>query len=765
MSSPTNYPGADDSFSVPSSPESIPLSQRGTASLNHTELHAAINAAVIALEANASQLAHDHSGDPTNPLKGAKLLQANTHENVDTDVTTSSIHHTIGPGATQAAPGNHVHDYTGPTITNKPHIICTSTSRPNDPIPGMTIWETDTNAVRAWASFPNNTLESGLGYTDSFSRTSLSVTVDSSGVGAEANSTSLVWEHTVGLGATALLVAFTNFCTSAPGKANWTNSVLYNGIPMTQLGIVDQWPGLAGWLAVYGLLNPPAGSATVAVGSNYGSHTPYMIGSSVSYFNVGSFGTPEVVSSFLGTNPTMNVHSSPGNMVFAAFSGAQAGLSDPSGTQRFYSFPSRSYNSLQIQDTPGVTDTSPDLTKISNDTSALNNCAIALNLVAGAGANLGGDYSQSYVTGSSPADGVMATPVSGQASWIVGANADCRCIARCINPLYEKSITNDQQFEFTTGPRTILGPLEGAYPGAAGAGGTDDFYLRMSADGNAYVRLSLDNTSAAFSYTTTGPSGEQPLGSISAGTIGAPINWQVKATGRTFFLYRNGVQILTAIDADSVTAMDDDHKGWGIGMGAVHTAWGFQVAPPPITVLKVSDLPFYSTEMAWQLLPVGATPVIQMECHVAQEVAPATKVVAYFDMLNEDWFGWITGHQVKVPTPVAPVTDVVIGESGHYDVHASIPWNPAFYGFDHAMLGVTVNGQDIGRNNWEFVRGNGFAPGFAQTQEITFRRYFAAGDVLRLVCQHNSVTVAGLYADQNASNKQVVYLDLKFTSP
>lgn len=32
------------------------------------------------------------------------------HTNADTDVRTQSIHHTLGPRDTQAAPGNHKHD-------------------------------------------------------------------------------------------------------------------------------------------------------------------------------------------------------------------------------------------------------------------------------------------------------------------------------------------------------------------------------------------------------------------------------------------------------------------------------------------------------------------------------------------------------------------------------------------------------------------------------------------------------------------------------
>lgn len=51
---------------------------------------------------------HAHSGSTS----GGKLLQANTHESVDTDVSTSSIHHTLGTGQYQAAPGSHTHTQT-----------------------------------------------------------------------------------------------------------------------------------------------------------------------------------------------------------------------------------------------------------------------------------------------------------------------------------------------------------------------------------------------------------------------------------------------------------------------------------------------------------------------------------------------------------------------------------------------------------------------------------------------------------------------------
>lgn len=55
--------------------------------------------------------AHDGTNDHNHSAtgSGAKLAQANTHESPDTDSGTSSLHHTIGTGATQAAAGNHSH--------------------------------------------------------------------------------------------------------------------------------------------------------------------------------------------------------------------------------------------------------------------------------------------------------------------------------------------------------------------------------------------------------------------------------------------------------------------------------------------------------------------------------------------------------------------------------------------------------------------------------------------------------------------------------
>jgi hypothetical protein len=147
----TNYPGSADTFNVPSLPESTSLSSAGTGSRAHTDHHKDLGDAVVALENNAAQKTHDHSGG-SGFGSTPKLAQANTHESPDTNASTSALHHTLGTGAFQAAPGNHTHDYN--TLTNTPWKLCTSSTRPT-PYLGLMIYETDTNAVRVWAQFPD----------------------------------------------------------------------------------------------------------------------------------------------------------------------------------------------------------------------------------------------------------------------------------------------------------------------------------------------------------------------------------------------------------------------------------------------------------------------------------------------------------------------------------------------------------------------------------------------------------------------------------
>lgn len=685
-----------------------------------------------------------------------KLKQVNTHQNADTDTSTTAIHHTIGTSGTQAAAGNHVHDYNGPTIINKPYIICTSTTRPSAPEVGEMIWETDTNRVRAWASFPNNVLQTGTSFTDTFNRVSGIASHSQTGGGnflAGGNNASA----TIILGSqdTCVLVGVTNYSSLAPWHTGWTTTGTVGGLALTPLGVMDNLGSLNGFVTVLGVIFPAGtlvGEQTIDISATNGSNTAYIALNSVSYANVGAFGPVVTNASVLGFTFPAIIPSSPGDVAVGFFTTAGAGvLSAPTGgAQRTLLSPPSPYNSLLIQDAPGQLTTT-----LGVSSTGLENASIGINLIA-ASSNLGSNYSQAYVTGSNPACGSMAVPQSGSASWIVGQNVSARCIATCVVSGATTTISGDQDITFTQ-----VTPMPLTYNGLSP---TIDIYLRRSSDGNTYVRMYLDAGGGHLTYTTTGPTGEQPLFSAFTGTTSANIPWEVKCTGNTFILYRGGVQVLSYVDAANVTRSGSAYQGWSWGMSAVPGATS-QIAPPSVTNLSVNDLPIYGTQPIWQLLNVGAVPYVRAETHVGQVIAVGNMVSAFFDTVLEDLFGFFGLGTIGVQTTMAPNTEIIISEAGHYDVHASIPWDPAYDAFDHAMLGFTVNGQDIGRKNWEFMRGNGFAPGFPQTNEMSMHWHFAAGDILRVVCAHNAEFQQWLFYDPTAPFVQMAYVDLKFTGP
>lgn len=150
---PSQFPESNDNFTEPSSPETTPLSSAGSGTRAHAQHHRDLGDAIEALQEHVPLLTHDHSG--TGSRATGKLRQENTHEQADTDSSPTAIHHTLGKGANQAAPGNHTHPVTD--IVGAPMMIATSTTRPSSPHLGMMVYETDTNRVRVWAQFPGDT--------------------------------------------------------------------------------------------------------------------------------------------------------------------------------------------------------------------------------------------------------------------------------------------------------------------------------------------------------------------------------------------------------------------------------------------------------------------------------------------------------------------------------------------------------------------------------------------------------------------------------
>ena len=152
----TGFPATNDVFTVPSDPENTPLSSAGDGTRDLTQSIGDQGAAIMGLEGLTALKTHNHAGG----ADGTHILpQSSTHAVPDTDTALTSIHHTLGRGANQAAPGNLQLDYAAsrPDILNRPYLICDSLDRPPSPFPGLMIFETDTNFLRIWA-------DTGSGY-------------------------------------------------------------------------------------------------------------------------------------------------------------------------------------------------------------------------------------------------------------------------------------------------------------------------------------------------------------------------------------------------------------------------------------------------------------------------------------------------------------------------------------------------------------------------------------------------------------------------
>ena len=114
------FPGALDTLqNVTTSPGEVPLAKAdkdgGSAPRSHDVHHRDLGSAVVAIQALVVGHDHDHSGDTTatnkpGMHKGAKLKQQNTHQSPDTDQSQTSLHHTLGDGLNQAAPGKATKD-------------------------------------------------------------------------------------------------------------------------------------------------------------------------------------------------------------------------------------------------------------------------------------------------------------------------------------------------------------------------------------------------------------------------------------------------------------------------------------------------------------------------------------------------------------------------------------------------------------------------------------------------------------------------------
>lgn len=592
------YPGALDTFSVPSLPEDTSLSSAGTSNRNHVESHEDLGRAVMALEANSAQLTHDHSGGG-GLFATQKLDQANTHQNPDTDLSAMSIHHTIGPSPTQVAAGNHAHDYAGPSIFNKPFIVCTSQTRPISPFLGQMIFETDTNCYRCWGHFKdNNVVNTGLEYYNLFRSTA------GTGIGLDTNLFRTTWV-----------------------KGSPAGDMLLN-------------------LIVLSLVIVPDGA--MGVGVQYKG------------------------------------------------------------------------------------DTGPE-----------------------------------------------------SLSWVIGLNnVPARVIAQAIGPAQTMSqfTTDDQNIQATQGVITFgtlgQGSSGGKFPSTVdnvpvkgiSEVASNDFYLRVSADLQKYVRFSLLSTGVSIAYTIAGPDHEVVLTGAECDTHTPQTEWEFKAVGNTYSIYRDGQVVCTYVDNNNVVTKGADNRGWAIGMAA-SKGRNCQYGPNNITQITVFDEPAYATQAIWQLLAIGAVPHVRAESRYSQVVhtnnyqAIVPLLVIWLILIVIIIFWIVDWHVSRFMELEVSREIITVQEAGTYAVHASVVWDPAFATFDQSGVAVSVNNEDIGRRNWQYMSGLSRAAAVPQSHDIYFTYYFAVGDQVRVHVGNNSQHETRTYYNPTPGAIQTCFVELNFLGP
>jgi hypothetical protein len=752
------YPGAIDSFSVPTLPEATSLSSAGTSTRDHTQSQQDLGGAIVALETNAAQLSHDHSGGQagigvteatqgsiaTNDIQTVVITGSPTGGtfkltfdstttlgiayNAAASAVQTALQAVVGSGnvtVTGSAGGPYMCVFTG-SLADAPQSVMVGNSSSLTPSGGVNVAHSVTGSaggdevqVVAISGGPTGgtfTLTFG-----GFTTGALSYNAAASDVQAD-----LVALTSIGGG---------NVAVTGAGGGPWTVTLQGSLADTAQPLIVATSSLTGGLFATQKLLQVNTHQSPDTDGSIVSYHHTLGYGATQAaagnhahdYEGPSIYDKPLVIctSTTRPTDPSM---------------GMQVYETDTNCVRVWAAFPN---NTLLEEVTTGI-----------NYTYTFNTANSATSLDATL-------FDQDYVLGSSPADGAMGASSANDCAWVRGANEDCQCIAQVIKSGASVTASDDQVLTWTTGNVTLQSP--GFFDENHGSLPTNDGFLRMSADGNSYVRFSLNGRGAALSYTHSGPSGEALLGSVKA-DVDPNVTWTAKAIGGTYLLYSNGRQILAVADYHGVVNVGADYRGWGIGMGAGRGE-GSQLTPANITSVTIADnltttVSIYGTIPIWQLLSVGNVPHIRAEAHFRQMVIHGSKgnVIGY-DTVLWDWtFAPFTDFSVSQ-------SDITIQESGHYRIHSSIPWDPDFHGFDQTAIGIAINSQDIGRKSVQFMRGNQYAPGFPQTNELFFSYYLAKGDVVRVWAQHNAPVTCWLWHDDVPPQIFTAWLELEFAGP
>lgn len=418
----------------------------------------------------------------------------------------------------------------------------------------------------------------------------------------------------------------------------------------------------------------------------------------------------------------------------------------------------------------------------------------------GSPSSLGSNWNQVYMpidatlNPDGTAGGVMAVPDNSNAQWVFdyapygsgGKNiawpphgwpwpyVQGRCIAQRTLTADKHTLTNDQSFTWQAGPTAM--PYNNPWPPTPSS---NDVYLRMSDDGQTYCRVAYSYTpgvmfvlwliiilieiplaapteSVLVYATTTGPTGEALIGKLSHPHFDPFSTYEVDIQANKLTFYLDSVVVGTVVDSGNQIVTGSSNRGWGIGMTVARApSWGQVYSHPTLmNQIWMRDIAYYTGSPIWQLMALGARPVVQYHQAVAQALNHAGSLITW-DTVDEDNFAFLN--------PAVNTTDIHIKESGIYDIDCAIQWDSQ-HSPDVANVVLLLNGQPTAIRQQQTLKA---AAGFSQTVSFAGRTRFAAGDLVQIQAFYTSSStlwnLINSYTD--APSKTMSRIHLLFLGP
>ena len=753
-----NYPENLDQAAVPSLPEDTPLSSSGDADRDHTELHDFANKAIVALERNAAQLTHDHSGYSTAAVTVTRDTLGVVPVN---DLQVVTINGTPDGGTFTLSWDGHV------TIAIADDATSNTIQSALEGLLGVNIGDVVV-AGNVYGPF-TIVFQNNLGYQSqptlvaddsNLTGTDVSITVTHPVVGAVAvNEVQIVELQGSPTGGTFAL-GFMSFTT---------DDINYNDSDAVVQAALESFP----------VIND--GNVSV-VGDNGGPYTITFINALAGAPQVMITATNALTGGLFNTRKLLqvNTHEEPDTdiavtSIHHTIDPTRSSPVKAAAANHWHSYnelhdrpyiicttttrPTEPFIGLRIWETDTNTErvwakfpTNPQATGVTysdnfNRAPGDDLASTIWELHYAFGDTLHGVFTIVNIPG---------TLYVYSAWWSGLLTSSNHVLCQRINEAERHTLTDDQEIECHWGIRPF--DVDRTFDGDESHDPCNDHYFRLSDDRSSYVRVSIHRHYIVAVYTTNGIDNEVTFGNIIIEDWEPTIIWRVRALGWGFYVYRNGVHVGTLTDNLHRHNIGANYRGWGFGTHVV--GWpGGQYRAPDISWCGVKDNTDYAAVARWGLLPTASIPVFIAEASSRLEIpGPYIETAVVWGNILQEWiYAPFWSDQAE--------SDITITEPGVYHVHASIAWDPGFYFADHAMISVKCNGQDISRKHWEFLRGYTYAPGFAQTQEINFWYRFEAGDKLRVVAKHNGSGIMYTQYNLDDPDRQVCYVEAAFHSP